>query len=77
MVWISVEDRLPADYEEVLFFATTNENQSREIMTGHRERGLWLHCCLFYASARFNEDVKITHWMELPDYPNIGTVKVD
>lgn len=66
--WISVEDELPPDKHEVLYFAI-NENQTSEIMTGHREKGIWTHCCLFYSTMYLNADVKVTHWMELPHYP--------
>jgi len=69
MNWISVEEKLPEDFQEVLYFAVTNEGNSREIMTGHRENGEWLHCCMFYSSARLNHECKVTHWMELPEYP--------
>lgn len=68
MKWISVKDKLPPDFQEVLYFATTNEGNSREIMTGHRENGLWKHCCMFYSSQTLNHLVNVTHWMELPDY---------
>lgn len=71
MNWIDVTDRLPPDYQEVLYFATINDGMSREIMTGHREKGFWTHCCMFYASSRLNENVKVTHWMELPNYPKV------
>lgn len=68
--WISVEERLPHDFHEVLYFAI-NDKGSKEIMTGHRENGTWTHCCLFYSTTYLNSDyVKVTHWMELPEYPN-------
>lgn len=69
--WIGVEDRMPPEYQDVLFFATCNEGQDREIMTGHREADSWRHCCMFYSSQTLNENVNVTHWMELPDYPRI------
>jgi hypothetical protein len=69
--WISVEDRLPPDYQEVLYFAI-NDSGNREIMTGHRDKGSWTHCCLFYSTITLNPDVLVTHWMELPDYPKSG-----
>lgn len=69
MKWISVEDELPKDFQEVLYFAVTNDTNSREIMTGHRENGHWKHCCMFYSSQTLNDLVRVTHWMELPDYP--------
>lgn len=69
MKWISVNDKLPPDLHEVLYFATTNNGNTREIMTGHRENGDWTHCCMFYSTMRLNDECKVTHWMELPDYP--------
>jgi 1,2-phenylacetyl-CoA epoxidase catalytic subunit len=68
MNWISVEDKLPEDYREVLYFAI-DDMGSKEIMTGHREKGNWTHCCLFYSSFVLNDKVTVTHWMELPGYP--------
>lgn len=66
--WISVNDRLPEDYKEVLYFAITDEG-TKEIMTGHREKENWTHCCLFYSTMILKDNVKVTHWMELPKYP--------
>lgn len=66
--WISVHDELPPDREEVLYFAL-NDMGAREIMTGHREKGMWTHCCLFYQTSYLNDLVTVTHWMPLPDYP--------
>lgn len=74
MEWISVEDRLPPDYQEVMYFAI-NEMGSREIMTGHRFSGHWTHCCLWYSTQVLNKDAKVTHWMELPDYPEIEEIE--
>jgi len=67
--WINVEDSLPPDLHEVMFFATINKGMSREIMNGHRKNDDWYHCCLFYSSMRLSSEVIVTHWMELPDYP--------
>ena len=69
MDWISVDERLPKDLEEVLYFAI-NDGGSKEIMTGHREKGEWTHCCLFY-STMYLKCCKVTHWMPLPDYPKV------
>ena len=66
--WISVEDKLPPDYHEVMYFAI-NAMGTTEIMTGHREHGLWMHCCMFYSSMHCDNTITVTHWMELPDYP--------
>jgi Protein of unknown function (DUF551) len=66
--WIDVDDKLPEDRKEVLYFAI-NPMGGKEIMTGHRENGKWTHCCLWYSTQILNDDVAVTHWMPLPDYP--------
>ena len=66
--WIDVDESIPDDFKEVLYCAVTTEG-SREIMTGHREKGYWTHCCMFYSTMYLKEDVAVTHWMPLPDYP--------
>lgn len=68
--WISVKDKLPPLRLEVLYFASINNGMSREIMTGHLDENGWTHCCLFYSTKYVSEIVSITHWMELPSYPN-------
>ena len=68
--WINVEDRLPPDYQEVLYFAI-NPMGGKEIMTGHRAKGEWTHCCLWYSTVTLNDDVTVTHWQELPEYPTM------
>jgi uncharacterized protein DUF551 len=72
--WISVKDKLPPDYQEVLYLAIWPHGMATEIMTGHLEKGKWMHCCLFYSTHRLNNEVEITHWMELPDYPETSQV---
>jgi hypothetical protein len=69
-MWISVTDRLPPDYHEVLYCATFQRG-NKELMTGHREKGDWTHCCMFYSTMRLNGECEVTHWMELPNYPSI------
>lgn len=66
--WISVKDRVPDDYVEV-FYIALNENGSKERMTGHRENGRWTHCCLWYSTIHLNDEIKVTHWMPLPEPP--------
>lgn len=73
MNWIDVNESLPEDYEEVLYFAV-NEMGNKEILTGHREKGIWTHCCLFYCTVKLNCLVKVTHWMPLPEYPKIDKI---
>lgn len=65
--WISVNDQLPHDFTEVMFFAVLKNE--KEIMIGHRQGHIWYHCCLFYNSRALTDNVKVTHWMELPKYP--------
>jgi hypothetical protein len=69
MIWINVEHALPPNKHEVMYFATIDNGQQREIMVGHREDDLWTHCCMFYSTRYLAEHVTVTHWMELPDYP--------
>ncbi len=69
MEWISVSNKLPPDKHEVLYFATINNGVTREIMVGHRENSCWTHCCLFYSTTILSDEIEVTHWMELPDYP--------
>lgn len=67
--WISIKDRFPDDYIEVLYFAI-NDIGTKEIMTGHRVEGTWTHCCMFYRTVKLNDLVTVTHWMPLPKPPN-------
>ncbi len=71
--WISVEDQLPPNKHEVMYFAIMDNGQNKEIMVGHREDELWTHCCMFYSTRYLSELVTVTHWMELPDYPKCST----
>jgi len=67
--WISVKDGLPEDCKEVIFFSV-NDVGSKELMIGHREKGYWTHCCMFYSTRRLTDLVAVTHWMPLPEYPH-------
>ncbi len=66
--WISVKDKLPDNYVEVLYFCI-NDNGTKEIMIGHRDKGYWTHCCMFYSTLFLNDLVTVTHWMPLPEMP--------
>lgn len=66
--WISVDDIFPPDYEEVLYVAI-NELNRKCVMTGHREKGNWTHCCFFYSTQHLSDVLKVTHWMWLPEFP--------
>jgi hypothetical protein len=69
MPWISTEERLPEDLHEVMFFIINEEGQG-EIIIGHRHGPFWYHCCLYYSSVEL-QNVKVTHWVELPNYPGM------
>lgn len=68
MNWISADEKLPEDCQDVLLFAI-NEMGTKELMVGHIEKCVWHYCCLFYVSIGLH-NVKVTHWCELPDYPS-------
>lgn len=67
--WISAEESLPENFHEVMFFIINEEGQG-EIIIGHRHGTKWYHCCLFYSSIEL-QNVKVTHWGGLPDYPQL------
>jgi hypothetical protein len=66
--WISVEDRLPPDGQECLALYVFN-NIARTKIIAYLLDGLW-HMCYGFVSYEFHSNLqKITHWMELPEYP--------
>lgn len=68
MNWMNVNDKLPPNYEEVIFTVITDVK--RDILIGHRVDDIWYNCYLFYVSTPLNNTVcKVTHWLALPDYP--------
>lgn len=67
--WISVDDQLPNECQEVIYLAFISDGKAREIMIGHRKNNHWYHCCMFYSSQQLNANVIVTHWMLLPAYP--------
>lgn len=69
MNWISAKDKLPPFNHEVLYVAITDTG-TREMMTGHLGAQGWTHCCMFYSTMHLNESVIVTHWMELPEFPD-------
>lgn len=65
--WIHVEDQLPKDYEDVLFF-----NKSYNvILVGyywHEKRKFYM--TFTEAEEYFGQTLnEVTHWMELPEPP--------
>ena len=74
-MWISVDDLMPPDFKEVMFFyflenESTKEIVKKDIVCGHYSTGSWHICYLFHSrSLTVNDKVKVTHWKELPEYP--------
>jgi hypothetical protein len=73
MEWISVEDRLPAEFDTILFVA--NEGKSI-VCCGEYVRGahdfdhIWLDRLRADAYCDPAEAYNVTHWMPLPEPPN-------
>ena len=59
--WISVEERLPKDYEDVVIIM--RDGASSWYRVAYREYGGWS----FGGGRRVNDEV--THWMHLPEPP--------
>lgn len=72
MGWITVEDNLPDESKEVIFFAVQYDAMRCEIMVGSRIDVIWYNHCAFCASSPLPEDMQVTHWMELPSFPGLG-----
>lgn len=68
MNWINVKDKLPPNYEEVIYAVLTDVK--RDILVGHRVDDIWYNCYLLYVSTPLNNHLcRVTHWIALPDYP--------
>ena len=59
--WISVKDRLPENYETVLFF-----NSNKFYAIGHIDKFLWID------NTTHAEILGVTHWVPLPEPPEVG-----
>lgn len=68
MQWISVEEKMPKPLEKVLFYCVL-ENYLKNVYMGYWCDEGW-DIYLPYHSFKLSPHVtKVTHWMELPDYP--------
>lgn len=65
--WISLNDQYPPNLLEVMFFYTIDEHK-KDIVCGHYDKGCW-HICYLYSSVPLNNEVKVTHWRYLPEFP--------
>jgi hypothetical protein len=66
--WISVEDRLPELLQKVLFF-WVKDDQVRNIAMGFRNKLGWRIYLPYTSYEVTTEYIRVTHWMELPEYP--------
>lgn len=69
--WISISERYPEKKKSILYVAVSGSN--KKIIMGSFENGIWKSNYMFYGSAPFTHDVLVTHWMELPEYPEMET----
>lgn len=67
MEWISVRDKLPERYDIVLIIRTNEYVPIRELAFYDPDFfGEWT---LISDPMSFENDMKITHWLPLPDFP--------
>lgn len=59
MEWISIKDRMPEDYQRILYW-----NNSKELPFGYCEIG-------YFVSSQTKVPKHITHWMPLPEPPKL------
>jgi hypothetical protein len=67
MEWISVEDRLPEQRDIVLIIRTNKYAPVIEL--AFHVPGFFNEWTLMSDPMNFENDLKITHWMPLPDIP--------
>lgn len=77
--WISVDDELPKLLQKVLFYWTIKDSFgqacNRNVSMGYRCEEGW-NIYLPYHSFGLRGDVcPVTHWMELPEFPEQGCVE--
>lgn len=69
MEWISIDDRLPQDFEFVLVAVLMHKSKDYGIpWVAHKINGEWDTV----DGTRFEKDfgLTVTHWMKLPKQPN-------
>ena len=67
--WVSVEDRLPKDCTNVLFFYHIGSNGQKGIGYGFINKKMWHVSYLNNALWFKGSDNPVTHWMPLPEPP--------
>ena len=71
MRWISVEDKLPEDQQEVL--TCWLEHKTIQVQTYYLEYGVPGPWWMFGWQNHLLSSRRITHWMPLPDLPSKET----
>lgn len=71
--WISVEDRLPEECEDVLTYSDNVQLKKYEDYSpqyvGFIQNGGWYSSCDFYEYNNYMSLEYVTHWMPLPEPP--------
>lgn len=62
--WISVEDRLPTDFEGHDFLVWCVYRACREFDVGHYDE-----CTGSWYDEKYDNAIPVTHWMPLPSPP--------
>lgn len=66
--WISVNDRLPSEHQDVLVYYYGNRNSI------HFPNSQFMKQSSFYDN-KFECGEEVTHWRSLPDAPKVGQVR--
>jgi hypothetical protein len=70
--WISVKDRLPDKFENVLCYCKTTTGEGNEFMFGaYHNDTWWLKTCRTYATLE-QPQMRVIYWMPLPKPPKDG-----
>ena len=70
--WISVKDRLPDKFDNVLCYCKTTTGEGNEFMFGaYHNDTWWLKTCRTYATLE-QPQMRVMYWMPLPKPPKDG-----
>lgn len=70
--WISVEDRLPARFQDVMMIHDNGVGEASSVMLGWHN-GKWFEAGYYHhKQAAVIPDEDVTHWMPLPSAPVSG-----
>lgn len=69
--WISVNDRLPEDEQEVLVLANGRPREHLELDSAHELATFYAGEGWFFEAYPDWDDPQVTYWMPLPEFPTI------